>query len=210
MAVPLSMLLGMPRKSARALWADHLSGKSGSVAGPRASVPPLGARPPYHGVVLGVDPSLRGTGLAVVAFAGQEQVRLLTSQVVRIHTRESMPTCLAEIFRTMTGLLESWQIRHVAVEETIFVQNYQTAQRLGAARGAVLTAAAIRGIPVFEYPPLRIKQAVCGFGRASKEQMIRQVSGLLMLKEHLPTDAADAVGAALCHAQNYNSAIAEL
>ena len=80
------------------------------------------------------------------------------------------------------------------------MQNFRTAQILGAARGAAIGQAGLRGLPVYEYPPLRIKQAVVGYGRASKEQVTRQISGLLGLEEDLPFDEADATAAALCHA----------
>ena len=90
--------------------------------------------------------------------------------------------------------------RHVALEQTIFVQNFQTAQILGAARGAAIAAAALHGHEVFEYAPLRVKQAVVGRGRASKEQMARTVMGLLGHGRALAFDEADAAGVALCHA----------
>jgi crossover junction endodeoxyribonuclease RuvC len=80
------------------------------------------------------------------------------------------------------------------------VQNFQTAQILGAARGAAIAAAALREVPVFEYPPLRVKQAVVGLGRASKEQVARTVMALLGHSRTLAVDEADAAGVALCHA----------
>ena len=80
------------------------------------------------------------------------------------------------------------------------MQNFQTAQILGAARGAAIAAAALRGLPVFEYPPLRVKQAVAGTGRASKEQLARTVMSLLGHARALAFDEADAAGVALCHA----------
>ena len=91
-------------------------------------------------------------------------------------------------------------MRHVALEQTIYVQNIRTAQILGAARGAAIAAAALQDLPVFEYPPLRVKQAVVGFGRASKEQMARTVMALLGHGRPLAADEADAAGVALCHA----------
>jgi crossover junction endodeoxyribonuclease RuvC len=80
------------------------------------------------------------------------------------------------------------------------VQNFQTAQILGAARGAAISAAALRNLPVFEYAPLRVKMAVVGAGRASKEQMTRTVMSLLGHGRPLESDEADAAGVALCHA----------
>jgi crossover junction endodeoxyribonuclease RuvC len=111
-----------------------------------------------------------------------------------------MPQCLGEIFKTVDTFIATHAPTHAAFEQTIYVQNFQTAQILGAARGAAIAAAAARGLPVFEYPPLRVKQAVCGFGRASKEQVIRQMTSLLALPANLPSDEADATAVALCHA----------
>ena len=71
---------------------------------------------------------------------------------------------------------------------------------MGAARGAALSAAAIRNVPVFEYAPLRVKQAVVGFGRASKEQMSNTLAQILGLPQALPFDQSDALGLAICHA----------
>ena len=96
----------------------------------------------------------------------------------------------------------SWQhaVDHVAVEETIYVQNFQTAQILGAARGVVIGIASMRGLPVFEYAPLRIKQAVVGAGRASKEQVARTVRDLTGVDFGTRYDESDAAATALCHA----------
>jgi crossover junction endodeoxyribonuclease RuvC len=112
-----------------------------------------------------------------------------------------MAVALAAIHRSVADFVEgSAAIRHVALEQTIYVQNFQTAQILGAARGAAIAAAALRGLPVFEYPPLRVKQAVAGSGRASKEQLARAVRSLLAHGRALPPDEADAAGVAICHA----------
>lgn len=111
-----------------------------------------------------------------------------------------MTSCLGEIFHHVDLLLGRFHIDEVAVEQAIYVQNFQTAMTLGSARGAALSAVARKGLPITEYPPLRIKQAVVGYGRASKEQMIRTLQQLLSLTTPLPTDEADAAGVALCHA----------
>jgi crossover junction endodeoxyribonuclease RuvC len=91
-------------------------------------------------------------------------------------------------------------VRHVALEQTIYVQNFQTAQILGAARGAAIAAASVLGKPIFEYPPLRVKQAVVGFGRADKSQVAGITRQLLRLSAALPLDESDAAAVAFCHA----------
>lgn len=189
----------------RQMWAAKLAGRPvpAAVVVPRAAAQASGegrARVPFAGLVLGIDPSLRGTGLALVEFAGGRTPVLLRCQTVRVAARVPMAAALAEIHRAITGFLESGDIRHVALEQTIYVQNFQTAQILGAARGAAIAAVALRERPVFEYPPLRVKQAVVGAGRASKEQMARTVMALLGHGRVLAPDEADAAGVALCHA----------
>jgi crossover junction endodeoxyribonuclease RuvC len=180
------------------MWAAKIAGKlvpaAASAAGPTLS------RTPFVGLVLGIDPSLRGSGLALIEFVAGRQPVLLRCQTVRVLPKHPMPVALAEIHRAITTFLNDFDIRHVALEQTIYVQNFQTAQILGAARGAAITAAALKEKPIFEYAPLRVKQAVVGAGRASKEQMARTVMGLLGHGRTLAVDEADAAGVALCHA----------
>ena len=192
------------------MWAAKLAGKplpaasaAPVVGGARGSALPAAyslQRPPFSGCILGIDPSLRGTGLALIEFAPGKQPVLLRCETVKIHPKVPMPSALAEIHRSITTFLQEFTVRHVALEQTIYVQNFQTAQILGAARGAAITAAALRGLDVFEYPPLRVKQAVVGAGRASKEQMARTVMNMLGHGRMLAFDEADAAGVALCHA----------
>jgi len=180
----------------RQMWKAKLEGRPLPRLG--GAVP--GARPPFAGRILGIDPSLRGTGLALIEFAPGRQPVLLHCRTVRVPARRPMSVALAEIHAAVTALLAGAQARHVALERSIYVQNFQTAQILGAARGAAMAAAALHGLPVFEYPPLRVKQAVVGAGRASKEQMARTVMALLGHGRPLAYDEADAAGVALCHA----------
>jgi len=187
----------MGRMNVRQMWAAKLAGK----AMPAARVAPLSAvRVPFTGQVLGVDPSLRGTGLALIEFAPGRQPVLLRCRTVKVPAKRPMAFALAEIHRAIAEFLDAAAVRHVALEQTIYVQNFQTAQVLGAARGAAIAAAALRDLPVFEYAPLRVKQAVVGAGRASKEQMARTVMSLLGHGRPLASDEADAAGVALCHA----------
>ena len=163
---------------------------------------PRSGRKKVEGVILGIDPSLRGTGLAVLEVRSG-QYRLLKSLTVTMKAKATMPECLAEIYKSVSSLIEDFNPDFVALEQTIFVQNVQTAQILGAARGAAITAAAVLERPVFEYPPLRVKQAVVGYGRASKHQVAQSVKQLLALGDALAFDEADAAGVALCHAFTY-------
>jgi crossover junction endodeoxyribonuclease RuvC len=159
-----------------------------------------GRRVPFAGLVLGIDPSLRGTGLALIEFTAGRQPVLLRCHTVRVPPKHSMTVALGEIHRAVSAFLDGVEVRHVAIEQTIYVQNFQTAQILGAARGAAIAAVALRERPVVEYPPLRVKQAVVGAGRASKEQVARTVMALLGHGRTLAPDEADAASVALCHA----------
>ncbi|HSH09673.1 MAG TPA: crossover junction endodeoxyribonuclease RuvC [Oceanipulchritudo sp.] len=189
----------MPRQSVRAQWAAHLKAKSlGKTKAAPATISLQ--RKAFRGVILGIDPSLRGTGLTVVFFDPPNNARYIASETVNPPKEAELPECLGCIAAAVERMIGEYQPAVVAIEETIYVQNLRTAQKLGAARGAAIGQAALRGIPVFEYPPLRVKQAVVGYGRASKEQVARQMSGLLKLSVELPFDEADAAAVAMCHA----------
>jgi len=195
----------MARMNVRQMWAAKLAGKvvpatAHSGVNEAQVGHGFGRKTPFAGVVLGIDPSLRGTGLALVEFAAARSPLLLRCQTVKVHPQLPMAAALAEIHRAVTAMLAGAGVRHVAMEQTIFVQNFQTAQILGAARGAAMAAAALHELPIFEYAPLRVKQAVVGAGRASKEQMARTVMALMGHGRTLAFDEADAAGVALCHA----------
>ncbi|RXK56048.1 crossover junction endodeoxyribonuclease RuvC [Oleiharenicola lentus] len=190
----------MARTSVRQLWKAKIEGKLASPSWPEA---PTLQRPAFAGRVLGVDPSLRGTGLALIEFAPGRQPVLLRCLTVKVAAKHPMPHCLAEIHRAVAAFMADFEPRHVALEQTIYVQNFQTAQILGAARGAAIAAAALQQSEIFEYAPLRVKQAVVGAGRASKEQMARTVMSMLGHGRTLAFDEADAAGVALCHAMTW-------
>lgn len=188
----------MARKSTRKLWADHIA-RSGTsaVKSKEAVLRPQGR---FSGLILGIDPSLRGSGFAVLEIGRNGQARVLETATLRLKPTFSMPECLGAIGNQVDDFLNQHAVIHVAVEQTIYVQNFQTAQILGAARGAAIAAAAMRGLPVFEYAPLRVKQAVVGAGRASKEQVARTIRSLTGSNLELRFDESDAAAVALCHA----------
>jgi len=183
------------------MWADYVArGRAGSGA---ARQPPDQAAAPakaFRGRVLGIDPSLRGTGLAVLEAAGGERFRLVATRTLKLKRSFGMSECLGAIAAGIVEWLEEHEPDHVAVEQTIYVQNLQTAQILGAARGAAIASVAMRGFAVFEYAPLRVKQAVVGAGRASKYQVAGSVRAITGADARLPHDESDAAAVALCHA----------
>ena len=179
------------------MWKLKLDGKPGAKTWPGGLTL---HRPGFQGRVLGIDPSLRGTGLALLEFVPGRQPVLLRCLTVRVAPRLSMAHCLGEIHRAVAAFVADFDPAHVALEQTIFVQNFQTAQILGAARGAAIAAAALQQKAIFEYAPLRVKLAVVGQGRASKDQMARTVMAMLGHGRTMGFDEADAAGVALCHA----------
>lgn len=184
-------------KSSRKLWAEYVA-RGGTQAAKASTSARLGAR--FKGLILGIDPSLRGSGFAVLRVDPLHRPKVLETATLKLKPKLSMPECLGAIGNQVEDFINQHQIDHVALEQTIYVQNFQTAQILGAARGAAIAAAAMRGLPVFEYAPLRVKQAVVGAGRASKEQVARTILSLTGSDLELRYDESDAAAVALCHA----------
>src|SRR5689334_23446848 len=118
----------MARVSVRQLWKSHLAGKLAPREWPAA---PALHRPAFSGLVLGIDPSLRGTGLALIEFAPGRAPVLLRCYTVEVSAKQSMAYALGEIHRAVTRFLDDAGVRHVALEQTIYVQNFRTAQILG-------------------------------------------------------------------------------
>ena len=188
----------MGSQSTRKLWAAHIARGEHKAAPRGTDSVTLGKQ--FRGRVLGIDPSLRGSGFAVLDYGDGNSAQIIESATLKLHRKLSMPECLGVIGNQVDDFLNQHSVDHVAVEQTIYVQNFQTAQILGAARGAAIAAAAMRGLPIFEYAPLRVKQAVVGKGRASKEQVARTVQNITGTDFELRFDESDAAAVALCHA----------
>lgn len=155
-------------------------------------------------LALGIDPGTATTGFGLV----REQngaYHLVECGVILTPAHEAMPQRLLLLHARVQALLEAQRPDAVAVEQLFFNKNVRTAIAVGQARGVVLLAAAQAGIPLYEYTPLQVKQAVVGYGRAEKRQvqeMVRILLGLDSIPQ--PDDAADAVAVALCHLQSFN------
>lgn len=148
--------------------------------------------------ILGIDAALNCTGMGVVE-AGGRGVRAVEYGCIRNTARRRLPERLACLRAGVSEWIGRAKPDEIAVEGVFFCRNVKTALSLGHARGAVLAACGDAGVPVHEYSPRRIKQAVCGFGGAGKEQVTRMIAQLLELREKPPPDAADALAIALCH-----------
>ena len=151
-------------------------------------------------IVLGIDPGLAATGYGVVA---QRDGRLLALDGGVIDTRSSAAPAhrLTAIHARVCDLIAEHRPDAVAIEELYFGRNARSAFAVGQARGVVLLAAGIAGVPCFSYTPQAVKLAVCGSGGAQKDQVQRMVGALLSLPEPPePDHAADALAVAICHA----------
>ena len=151
-------------------------------------------------VVLGIDPGAVNTGFGVVVSRGQ-RLAALDGGVISTGPEERLERRLARIHARVHDLIAEHCPSAVAVEDVFFGRNARTAFSVGQARGAALLAAGIAGVPCFSYTPQAVKQAVCGSGRAEKDQVQRMVGALLALAEPpRPDHAADALAVAICHA----------
>src|SRR5579859_6105036 len=149
-------------------------------------------------IVLGIDPGTADTGYGVVESAGS-RLAALGAGVIRTDARTPLEQRLAEIHVAVSELLERHRPDAVAVEELYFGANVRTAFAVGQARGVILLAAGQRGVPSRSYTPQQVKAAVCGQGRAGKEQVGRMVARLLGLAAPpTPDHAADALAVAIC------------
>ena len=151
-------------------------------------------------IVLGIDPGTANTGFGVVARRGH---RLVALDGGVITTRSEAPTQirLAAIHRRVGELLDEHRVEALALEDVYFGRNASSAFAVGQARGVVMLAAGERRLACVSYTPQQVKQAVCGSGRAEKEQVGRMVQMLLGLEAvPRPDHAADALAIAICHA----------
>ncbi len=149
-------------------------------------------------IVLGIDPGIANTGYGVVAGSGS-RVQALDFGVIETAASTPPETRLAEIHADVGELIRRFEVEAVAVEDLYFGANVVSAMAVGQARGVVLLAAGQHGIPVHAYTPQQVKAAVCGSGRADKQQVSRMVARLLgMASPPRPDHAADALAVALC------------
>ncbi len=151
-------------------------------------------------IVLGIDPGLASTGYGVVQSTAGRLVAL-DGGVIETHAGTSQERRLADIHAAVDALLAEHEPDAMALEELYFGQNVKTAFAVGHGRGAAMLAAGQRGIECASYTPQQVKAAVCGNGRAGKEQVARMVQALLALpRAPTPDHAADALAVAMCHA----------
>jgi len=158
--------------------------------------------------VIAIDPSLRNSGYAVLERVAGGRFRALAYGSVRNSDRLLQSGCLVAIRERISDLIQAHQPDCAAVEAIIYVQSFRTAIVMGCARGAAVLAAAERGLPIYEYAPRRVKQAVVGRGGAQKSQVGFMVKAMVDgLTDEPNADAADALAIAMTHFQSENSAL---
>ena len=155
--------------------------------------------PSVHRILLGVDPSLRGTGYGVVKLDG-DNPSALDQGTIKCPAKWSRSECLVAITRTLREVVQKHQPTVCAIEGLFYAQNVKTALIMGEARGAALAAVAEGGMEIFEIAPRKVKQSIVGYGNAQKIAVAKMVQRMLKLDEVPEADAADALALALAYA----------
>ena len=152
-------------------------------------------------VLLGIDPGTAATGFGVVSVDARRRAELLQCGVVRTSPRAALAVRLLQIHEGVAALIAEHRPAVVCIETAFQGKNARSALTLGQARGAVIVAAGLAGVEVVEYAPREIKKAVVGTGAATKDQVAYMVRRHLRLRsDPKPSDAADGIATALCHA----------
>jgi crossover junction endodeoxyribonuclease RuvC len=171
---------------------------------PRGAQPVLAPTPDgglsANAVILGLDPSLRGTGYGVIQVA-RPRPRTLAHGTIVCPSTWTRSRCLVKITQTLRDVVRAHRPTVCVVEGLFYAQNLQTALIMGEARGAALAVVAEAGLDVFEIATRKVKQAIVGYGAAQKAAVARMVQRMLALAELPAPDAADALALALTYAQ---------
>ncbi|HDH86625.1 MAG: crossover junction endodeoxyribonuclease RuvC [Deltaproteobacteria bacterium] len=150
-------------------------------------------------LVLGIDPGSLTTGYGLVE---KKDNRLIYVEAGKISFSYSLPFSerIYKIYKSLLEVIQTYHPEEVSIEDIFFAKNVKSALKIGHARGAALIAAIQRGLKVFEYTPLQIKQSVVGYGRATKEQVRSMVTLILKLdNQKFSLDTSDALAIAICH-----------
>jgi crossover junction endodeoxyribonuclease RuvC len=155
-------------------------------------------------IILGIDPGLRTTGFGVIEKHGTK-LRYIASGTIKTGSEGALPPRLKVILNGIAEIIATYRPDCAAIEKVFVNVNPQSTLLLGQARGAAITALVSSDLEVAEYTALQVKQAVVGTGKAAKEQVQDMVARLLVLPGLPGTDAADALGVAICHANSHDA-----
>lgn len=151
-------------------------------------------------LVLGIDPGSRYTGYGVVQKNGAELTYVASGRINAARAGE-LSARLPVIYEGICEIIQTYSPDESAVESIFTAKNAMSSLKLGHARGVALLALAVADVPLSEYPPTRVKQAVAGHGHASKDEVQKMLKVILKLRGELAEDAADALAIAICHCQ---------
>jgi len=154
---------------------------------------------PQERIIMGIDPGTLTMGYGVIQVIGNK-IHALQYGILQLHQYSSQALKLQKIFQHTLQILEEFHPDEVALEAPFYGKNVQSMLKLGRAQGVAMAAALVRKIPITEYAPRKIKQAITGNGNASKEQVAYMLTSILQLQD-TPTqlDATDALAVAVCH-----------
>ncbi len=153
-------------------------------------------------IILGIDPGIAIVGFGIIKKEGST-LKPIDFGSIQTSAKLDTGTRLKQIYDAMNHFFRKYEIDAVAVEKLFFNTNVTTAMTVGQARGVIILSAVEADLPVFEYTPLQVKQAIVGYGRAEKKQVQELVKMLLKLKEvPKPDDVADALAIAMTHAHS--------
>ena len=160
-------------------------------------------------IILGIDPGIAIVGWGVLEYVGSK-FKVLGYGSVQTPSTMSTEDRLCSVYDELAKIIEKYRPECMAIEELFWNTNQKTGIRVSEARGVLLLCARKHGLKISEYTPLQVKQAVVGYGRAEKKQVISMVTMLLGLgKPPKPDDTADALAIAICHAHSGASKLAE-
>ena len=166
----------------------------------------------YDRIIIGIDPGTNVMGYGILGEKNKKP-RLIAMGVIKLNKMDDHYMRLHHIYQRVTGLVEAYLPDEMAIEAPFYGKNVQSMLKLGRAQGVAMAAALNREIPITEYEPRRIKQAITGTGAASKEQVAEILKRTLdIASEEMPEflDATDALAAALCHYYSTSSVLASL
>ena len=160
-------------------------------------------------IILGIDPGLAIVGWGVLSYSGS-RFQPVAYGSIQTKAGLSVEERLAHIYDSLSAIIEKYKPDAMAVEELFFASNVTTGIVVAEARGTILLCAHRHGVPIFEYTPMQVKQAVVGYGKAEKRQIMTMVTMLLGLSAPpKPDDTADALAIAICHAHTGASGIGQ-
>lgn len=156
-------------------------------------------------IILGIDPGIAIVGYGVIDYTGNK-FTVIDYGAITTPAGMEVPDRLNEIFNALNVIIDKYKPEFMAIEELFYNKNAKTVINVAQGRGVTVLTAARHHLPVYEYTPLQVKQAVVGYGRAEKKQVQQMTKVLLNLeKVPKPDDTADALAIAICHAHSYSA-----